>query len=159
MTDTKMRILDTIHIWTDKKLNFLSHPKPKKQFVCLYGKKNYMCIWITWNKWLKVLTIVYSFWRLLKIFYFVSTKLLDLKILCWKLMEFVQSNKSLFNRKNIVEKLWTIVYYLHNIVEYWSYIVEYMTYCWKVTYIAETKLIGKKQMWKSVYAWKVYMHE
>ena len=37
MTDTKMRTLDTIQLYRQK-LNFQSYPKPKKQFVCLYGK-------------------------------------------------------------------------------------------------------------------------
>ena len=32
-----MRTLDTIQL-NRQKLNFQSHPKPKKQFVCLYGK-------------------------------------------------------------------------------------------------------------------------
>ena len=35
MKDTKMRTLDTV-----QKLYFQSYPKPKKQFVCLYGKMN-----------------------------------------------------------------------------------------------------------------------
>ena len=39
MTDTKMRTLDTIQL-NRQKLNFQSHPKPKKQFVCLYGRIN-----------------------------------------------------------------------------------------------------------------------
>ena len=34
MTDTKIRTLDTIQL-NRQKLNFQSHPKPKKQFVCL----------------------------------------------------------------------------------------------------------------------------
>ena len=37
MTETKMRTLNTIQL-KRQKLNFLSYPKPKKQFVCLYGK-------------------------------------------------------------------------------------------------------------------------
>ena len=32
-----MRKLDTIQL-NRQKLNFQSYPKPKKQFVCLYGK-------------------------------------------------------------------------------------------------------------------------
>ena len=35
-----------------------------------------------------------------------------------------------------------IVYQLHSIIEYRFYVVEYIN-CWKVTYIVETKLIGK----------------
>ena len=87
---------------------------------------------------------------------FVPTKLLNLIILCWKQIEFFfQSNISLFNKKTIVEKLWTIVYLLRNIVEYHLNIVGYMTSClkvnFKVTYIVETKLfIGKKEMEKGV---------
>ena len=38
MTDTKMITLDTIQL-KRQELNFQSYPKPKKQFVCLYGKK------------------------------------------------------------------------------------------------------------------------
>ena len=49
MEDTKMRILDTIQL-NRQKLNFQSYPKPKKQFVCLYGKINlkirYLIKWI-----------------------------------------------------------------------------------------------------------------
>ena len=41
-----MRTLDTIQ-WNRQKLNFQSHPKPKKQFVCLYGKNYYIYISIT----------------------------------------------------------------------------------------------------------------
>ena len=36
MTDAKMITLDTIQL-NRQKLNFQSYPKPKKQFVCLYG--------------------------------------------------------------------------------------------------------------------------
>ena len=39
MTDTKMRTLVTIQL-NRQILNFQSYPKPKKQFVCSYGKKN-----------------------------------------------------------------------------------------------------------------------
>ena len=38
MTDTKMRNLDTIQL-NRQKLNFQLHPKPKKQFVCLYSRQ------------------------------------------------------------------------------------------------------------------------
>ena len=37
MTDAKMRTLDTIQL-KRQTLNFQSYPKPKKHFVCLYGK-------------------------------------------------------------------------------------------------------------------------
>ena len=37
MTDTKIGTLDTIQL-NRQKINFQSHPKSKKQLVCLYGK-------------------------------------------------------------------------------------------------------------------------
>ena len=45
MTDTKVRTLDTIQL-NRQKLNLQSYPKPKKQFVCLYGKKNIRRTWL-----------------------------------------------------------------------------------------------------------------
>ena len=37
MKDAKMRTLDIIQLYRQK-LNFQLYPKPKKQFVCFYGK-------------------------------------------------------------------------------------------------------------------------
>ena len=102
----------TLALWKYFKTLFCLHMDTWLKFC--------MCIWITWNNFnqiLKVLTIVYSFWRLLNDWrlFILSKKLLNLKILCWKQREFVQFIISLFNKKNIVEKLWSTAYLLHNI--------------------------------------------
>ena len=63
--------------------------------------QNFEQMFKSFNDCLFVLKIV----GCLKIVYFVPTKLLNFKIFCWKQMEFVQSNTSLFNRKRLLKSI------------------------------------------------------
>ena len=77
-----------------------------------------VCIWITWNNFKQMLKtfndclFVLKIVECLKIVYFVPMKLLNLKILCWKQLEFVESNTSLFNRKALLKSyVWLFIHY------------------------------------------------
>ena len=107
----------------------------------------WICLWITCNNFnlmLKVLTIDYSFWRLLnawRLFIFYLRNRLISKYICWKPMELVQSKISSFNIKNIVEKLfmnaysllntWLTVERLHNLLKTNNWLVKSK---WKKVY-------------------------
>ena len=117
----------TLAIWKYYKIYFCLHMDICLQFC--------ICIWITWNNF-KMFKSFKDCLLVLKIVYFVPTKLLNQKILCWKQMEFTQSNISLFDRNTLLK----------------SYGLEWI--CWKVM----DSLFVTQHCWINDQLLKGYIH-
>ena len=85
---------------------------------------------------------VLNHFECVKIVYFVPTKLLNLKILCWKQMKFVESNTSLFNR-NTLSKSYKIIFIVTH-------------HCWisiKLCLMYDQSLKGFIHCWNQIIGW------